>query len=67
VCVVGFLYVICAGVGPKMAHLAMKCAWNEVTGIATDTHVHRIANRLSWVSTKTPEKTQKSLEEMLPR
>lgn len=21
------------GVGPKMAHLCMSCAWNEVTGI----------------------------------
>lgn len=55
------------GVGPKMAHLAMRCAWNEVTGIGVDTHVHRIANRLSWVSTTNPEQTRKALEDWLPR
>ena len=30
--------------------------------IAVDTHVHRVANRLSWVHTKTPEQTSKLLE-----
>ena len=34
------------GVGPKMAYLVMKCAWNQVLGIGVDTHVHRISNRL---------------------
>jgi len=55
------------GVGPKMAHLAMNCAWGIVTGIATDTHVHRIANRLGWVKTTSAEKTRKALEDLLPR
>jgi len=55
------------GVGPKMAHLTMKVAWNEVTGIAVDTHVHRICNRLKWVKTKTPEQTRVELEKRLPR
>lgn len=55
------------GVGPKMAHLAMQVAWGEVTGVAVDTHVHRICNRLQWVNTKTPEATQKELEDWLPR
>ncbi|KAG5448030.1 Endonuclease III-like protein 1 [Clonorchis sinensis] len=57
------------GVGPKMAHLAMRCAWNEVTGIGVDTHVHRIVNRLQWTKkpTKTPEETRKELEAWLPR
>lgn len=55
------------GVGPKMAHLCMKTAWNEVTGIGVDTHVHRICNRLGWVNSKTPEGTRKSLESWLPR
>ncbi|NWW45253.1 NTH protein, partial [Pedionomus torquatus] len=36
------------GVGPKMAHLAMNIAWDSVSGIAVDTHVHRITNRLKW-------------------
>lgn len=55
------------GVGPKMAHLAMKVAWNEITGIAIDTHMHRICNRLKWVNTKTPEQTRVELESWLPR
>lgn len=56
------------GVGPKMAHLTMLIAWNQVTGIAVDTHVHRISNRLGWVSkaTKDPIKTMQELESWLP-
>ncbi|ELW67811.1 Endonuclease III-like protein 1 [Tupaia chinensis] len=57
------------GVGPKMAHLAMAVAWGTVSGIAVDTHVHRIANRLKWTkkTTKSPEATRVALEEWLPR
>ncbi|XP_010904324.2 endonuclease III-like protein 1 [Esox lucius] len=57
------------GVGPKMAHLAMDIAWNQVSGIGVDTHVHRISNRLGWtrVRTKNPEQTRKALEDWLPR
>ncbi|GLV44582.1 uncharacterized protein CBL_13486 [Carabus blaptoides fortunei] len=54
------------GVGPKMAHLCMKTAWGEITGIGVDTHVHRISNRLGWVNTKIPEGTRKELESWLP-
>ncbi|CAH2037024.1 unnamed protein product, partial [Iphiclides podalirius] len=56
------------GVGPKMAHICMKLAWNKVTGIGVDTHVHRISNRIGWVkkATATPEKTRKALESWLP-
>lgn len=56
------------GVGPKMAHLTMKIAWNIVTGIGVDVHAHRIANRLGWVKkpTKDAEKTRISLEEWVP-
>ncbi|KAL8153595.1 hypothetical protein V2J09_011355 [Rumex salicifolius] len=38
------------GIGPKMAHLVMNIAWDDVQGICVDTHVHRICNRLGWVS-----------------
>ncbi|XP_043312066.1 endonuclease III-like protein 1 isoform X1 [Cervus elaphus] len=57
------------GVGPKMAHLAMAVAWGTVSGIAVDTHVHRIANRLRWTkkATRSPEDTRRALEEWLPR
>ncbi|KAK3038372.1 hypothetical protein RJ639_030272 [Escallonia herrerae] len=48
------------GIGPKMAHLVMNVGWNNVQGICVDTHVHRISNRLGWVSrrgTKQVEQT----------
>ncbi|CAH1116109.1 unnamed protein product [Phaedon cochleariae] len=54
------------GVGPKMAHICMKTAWGQVTGIGVDTHVHRISNRLGWANTKSPEETRKALESWLP-
>lgn len=58
------------GVGPKMAHLCMMEAWNIVTGIGVDVHVHRISARLGWVpkkGIKTPEDTRIALESWLPR
>ncbi|CAK8536003.1 unnamed protein product [Lathyrus sativus] len=62
------------GVGPKIAHLVMIIGWNNVQGICVDTHVHRICNRLGWVSrsgtrqrTSIPEETRKALQRWLPR
>ena len=57
------------GVGPKMAHITMNVAWNKLSGIGVDTHVHRISNRLGWVkkTTTIPEQTRVALESWLPR
>uniref|UniRef100_A0A1B0BLX9 Endonuclease III homolog n=1 Tax=Glossina palpalis gambiensis TaxID=67801 RepID=A0A1B0BLX9_9MUSC len=57
------------GVGPKMAHICMSTAWQQVTGIGVDVHVHRICNRLNWVpkATKEPEQTRLALEAWLPQ
>ncbi|GIY04535.1 hypothetical protein CEXT_583291 [Caerostris extrusa] len=57
------------GVGPKMAHIVMSVAWDDTVGIAVDTHVHRISNRLGWVPkpTKEPEETRSALEKWLPK
>ena len=57
------------GVGPKMAHLVMQVGWKQVTGIAVDTHVHRISNRLKFVRkpTKDPIQTEAELEDWIPR
>ncbi|KZS08087.1 Endonuclease III 1-like protein [Daphnia magna] len=57
------------GVGQKMAVLTVNIGWDKTVGIGVDTHVHRIANRLGWTRqpTKTPESTQKELEDWLPR
>eukprot|EP00918_Siedleckia_nematoides_P107027 GHVU01233362.1.p1 GENE.GHVU01233362.1~~GHVU01233362.1.p1 ORF type:complete len:526 (-),score=57.51 GHVU01233362.1:374-1951(-) len=55
------------GIGPKMANLVLSVAWNSSEGIAVDVHVHRIANRLGWVRTKTPAQTEQSLVASVPR
>uniref|UniRef100_K3WGK0 HhH-GPD domain-containing protein n=1 Tax=Globisporangium ultimum (strain ATCC 200006 / CBS 805.95 / DAOM BR144) TaxID=431595 RepID=K3WGK0_GLOUD len=63
------------GVGPKIAHLVMNCAWKNVVGICVDTHVHRISNRLGWVDTwntknpkaQGPQKTRQELQDWLPQ
>ena len=35
--------------------------------IAVDTHVYRISNRLGWVKTKTPDKTEFALKKAVPK
>ena len=42
------------GVGRKTATLVMILAFQSQRHICVDTHVHRIANRLGWVRTRTP-------------
>jgi len=54
------------GVGPKMANLALKICFGIIQGIGVDTHVHRISNRLGWVKTSTPNKTEDGLQQILP-
>ncbi len=54
------------GVGRKVANCVLVVSFNK-PAIPVDTHVHRISNRTGWVSTKTPEKTEKALEGLFPR
>ena len=49
------------GVGRKTANLVMIVAHGSPDNICVDTHVHRIANRLGWVKTRTPEETEQAL------
>lgn len=53
------------GVGRKTANLVMTLGFGK-PGICVDTHVHRICNRLGYVSTKNPEETEKVLRSQLP-
>ena len=53
------------GVGRKTANLVVTLGYNK-PGICVDTHVHRISNRLGYVQTKTPEKTEFALRKKLP-
>jgi endonuclease III len=54
------------GVGRKTANLVIALAYGK-DAICVDIHVHRISNRLGYVKTKTPEKTEYALREKLPR
>jgi endonuclease III len=49
------------GVGRKTANLVMILAFKSRQNICVDTHVHRITNRLGWVQTEMPEKTEQLL------
>jgi len=49
------------GVGRKTANLVLILAHSSQENICVDTHVHRIANRLGWVKTRTPEDTEHAL------
>jgi endonuclease III len=49
------------GVGRKTANLVLILAHRSGENICVDTHVHRISNRLGWVSTRTPEDTEHAL------
>jgi endonuclease-3 len=53
------------GVGRKTANLVVTLGFGK-PGICVDTHVHRICNRLGYVSTKTPEATEMALRAKLP-
>lgn len=49
------------GVGRKTANLVLILAHASRDNICVDTHVHRIANRLGWVTTRTPDETEHAL------
>ena len=54
------------GVGRKTANIVVTLAFGKA-GIAVDTHVHRISNRLGYVRTKSPNDTEMALRKKLPR
>ena len=54
------------GVGRKTANLVLTEAFN-MYGICVDIHVHRICNRAGWLNTSTPDKTEMTLREILPK
>lgn len=53
-------------VGRKTANCVLVYGFNK-PAIPVDTHVHRIANRLGLVQTKTPEETEKVLTKTVPK
>jgi endonuclease III len=54
------------GVGRKTANLVLVEGFG-IPAICVDTHVHRISNRIGYVNTRTPERTEAALRKKLPR
>ena len=54
------------GVGRKTAALVVSLGF-DTPAVCVDTHVHRIANRMGWVRTRTAHETELALMELLPR
>ena len=54
------------GVGRKTANLVLVEGF-KIPAICVDTHVHRISNRIGYVKTKTPDKTEMVLRKKLPK
>ena len=54
------------GVGVKTANLTLNLGFG-IDAICVDTHVHRIANRCGWISTTSPEASERALELVMPQ
>src|SRR3989338_4708752 len=56
-----------SGIGRKCMGIVMNYGFGKNTHIPVDTHVFKVVNRLGWVKTKTPEKTEQELYKIIPR
>lgn len=54
------------GIGRKSANIVTSVAFGDVSGIAVDTHVFRIAHRLGFSKAKDPSGTEKDLLKVIP-
>jgi endonuclease-3 len=55
------------GVARKTANIVLGNAFGKVEGIAVDTHVRRLAERLGFTSEKDPDKIERDLMRLVPR
>jgi endonuclease-3 len=53
------------GVGRKTANCVLLYGFHK-PALPVDTHVHRIANRLGWIKTVSPEETETALTDIVP-
>ncbi len=54
------------GIGRKTANIVLSFAFGKEV-LPIDTHCHKIPNRLGWIKTKNPEKTEAELVKLLPK
>jgi endonuclease-3 len=55
------------GVARKTANIVLGNAYGKVEGIAVDTHVKRLANRLGFSDEKEPDKIERDLMRLVPK
>ena len=55
------------GIGRKSANVIMLDAFDKPQGIAVDTHVKRISNRIGLSNKKDPEKIELDLLKIIPK
>jgi endonuclease-3 len=55
------------GVARKTANIVLGNSYGVVEGIAVDTHVRRVAQRLGFTENKEPDKVERDLMEIVPR
>jgi len=56
-----------AGVARKTANIVLSSAYGKAEGIAVDTHVKRLSNRLGLSAEKNPDKIERDLMEVVSR
>lgn len=54
------------GIGQKTAAAVLGYAFNK-PALCVDTHVHRLSNRLGFVTTKTADQTRQNLQQIIPQ
>mgnify|MGYP001581074551 CR=1 FL=1 len=55
------------GIGRKTATITRVFGFGKADCIPVDVHVFILSNRLGWVKTKTPEKTEEELMKIIPK
>ena len=55
------------GVARKTANIVLGNAYGKVEGIAVDTHVKRVSNRLGFTTQSDPDKIEQDLMHLIPR
>ena len=55
------------GVARKTANIVLGNAYGKVEGIAVDTHVKRVSNRLGFTTQSDPDKIEQDLMRLIPR
>jgi endonuclease-3 len=55
------------GVARKTANIVLSNAYGVIVGIAVDTHVRRLSNRLGLTENTNPDKIEKDLMQIVPK